>query len=367
MPDTSSGPIAAERGSPRRHRARRQRRSGRRRIGRTVGIALAVLLLGTAGAGYWAYRSLDGNLTSVDLEQALGDDRPEKAPAARGATNLLVLGSDSRAGDNAELDSGVVAGARADTALVVHIPEDRTSAVAVSIPRDTLVDRPSCRSANGAETGPASRVMFNSVYTTGGSACVVRTVEQMSGVRVDHLLEIDFAGFEDLVDALGGVPVTVEEPIRDTKSGFTLEPGTHRLDGADSLRFVRTRYGYGDGSDLGRIGLQQQFLVALLNEVKRQDLLSSPAKSYRIARAATESLTTDAELGSLTALADFARGMRGIDPGAMETVMLPVAYDTADPNRVVPAEPQADELWQALRESADVPESAYDSPATAGR
>ncbi|MFJ8697487.1 LCP family protein [Streptomyces roseolilacinus] len=338
----------------------------RRRVWRGVGIGCAAVLVATAAAGWWAYRSLDGNLTGVDIGRALGDDRPRKAPGALDATNLLVLGSDSRAGENARLDGGAVGGARSDTALVVHVSGDRTKAVAVSIPRDTLVDRPSCTTPDGGGTGPAERVMFNSVYATGGAPCVVKTVEKMSGVRIDHFLEIDFAGFKDLVDELGGVTVEVREPIRDTKGGFSLEPGTHRLDGADSLRFVRTRYGYRDGSDLGRIGLQQQFLTALLREVQRQDLLGSPAKSFRIARSLTESLTTDSELASLTALVEFGRGMRGIDPAAMDTVMLPVVYDRTDPNRVVPAGPQADAVWKAIREDTPVPAAARRSPASAG-
>ncbi|WP_149179090.1 LCP family protein [Streptomyces sp. TRM49041] len=344
----------------------RPRRPTRRRGQRAVGIGCAVVLLGTAAAGWWAYRGLDGNIKAVDIGRALGDDRPQKAPGALRATNLLVLGSDSRAGANAALDGGDVGGARSDTALMVHVSADRTKAVAVSIPRDTLVDRPSCTTPDGRETGPATRVMFNSVYSTAGSACVVKTVEKMSGVRVDHLLEVDFAGFKELVDELGGVTVDVREPIRDTKGGFTLEPGTHRLNGTESLKFVRTRYGYRDGSDLGRIGLQQQFLTALLREVRRQDLLGSPAKSYRIASSLTKSLTTDSELASLTALVDFGRSMRGIDPAGMDTIMLPVVYDRADPNRVVPSEPQAGELWRAIREDTPVPASARKSPATAG-
>ncbi|WP_023588347.1 LCP family protein [Streptomyces thermolilacinus] len=337
----------------------------RRRVWRWVGGGCAVLLLAAAGGGWWAYSSLDGNIKGVDIGKALGDDRPRKAPSALGATNLLVLGSDSRAGDNAALDGGAVSGARSDTALVVHVSENRTKAVAVSIPRDTLVDRPACAKPDGGETAPATRVMFNSVYGTGGAPCVVKTVEQMSGVRIDHFMEIDFAGFKDLVDDLGGVTVEVREPIRDTKGGFTLEPGTHRLDGTDSLKFVRTRYGYRDGSDLGRIGLQQQFLMALLREVQRQDLLGSPAKTFRIAASLTKSLTTDSELASLPALVDFGRSMRGIDPVAMDTIMLPVSYDKADPNRVVPAEPQAGTLWKAIREDAPIPESARKSPAAA--
>jgi LCP family protein required for cell wall assembly len=343
-----------------------RRTTTRRRVLRTIGIGTAVLFLAAAGTGWWIYRSLDGNIQAVDLDRALGDDRPPKALSALGATDILILGSDSRAGDNAELDGGPVGGARSDTALVMHVSENRTEAVAVSIPRDTLVSRPSCVTADGTELGPATRVMFNSVYAQAGSACVVKTVEKMSGVRIDHLLEIDFAGFKELVDEIGGVTVDVSDPIHDTKGGFTLEAGSHHLNGTDSLKFVRTRHGYGDGSDLGRIGLQQQFLTALLSEVRQQDLLGDPVKSYRIARSMTKSLTTDSELASLTALAEFGRSMQGIDPGSLDTVMLPVEYDRADPNRVVAAEPQATDLWEAIRQDEEIPASARKSPATGG-
>ncbi|MFB7658050.1 MULTISPECIES: LCP family protein [unclassified Streptomyces] len=336
----------------------------RRRWGRIVLLSLVVLLLALGGTGYWLYSGLNGNIDGVDLDKALGSDRPEKLPTS--GQNLLVLGSDSRSGDNASLGTGKVAGARSDTALVVHIPEGRKQAVAVSIPRDTLVTRPECEKSDGSALPEARRVMFNSVYAQAGPACVVKTVEKMSGVRMDHYMEIDFAGFKGLVDAIGGVPVTVEEPIKDPASGLDLSAGTHTLDGTESLAFVRTRHGVGDGSDLGRIGLQQEFLIALLSEVKKQDLLGSPTKTYKIADSLTAALTTDSELASLTSLADFARSMNGVDPATMETIMLPVAYDKTDPNRVVAAEPQATELWKAVRSDSEIPESAKKSPATGG-
>ncbi|MFJ3926722.1 LCP family protein [Streptomyces sp. NPDC090022] len=339
-------------------------RSRGRRALRIGLLVLALLVLGTAGAGWWAYHRLDSNLASVDLDAAIGDNRPPKV--VPGARNILVIGSDSRAGANAELDHGQVSGARSDTAMLVHIPEGRARATAVSIPRDTLVTRPECKDADGATVRSANRVMFNSVYSLAGPACVVKTVEQMSGVRVDHFVEVDFAGFKGLVDALGGVTVTLDKPMSGAKGSLKLDAGTHRLNGEQSLRFVRTRYGYGDGSDLGRIGLQQQFMMALLAELKKQDALSNPARLYKLADAGTKSLTTDSGLGSLSALAEFAQSVQGVDPSTMETIMLPVAYDRIDPNRVVVAEPQATQLWEAVRKDEKIPASAKDSPAKAG-
>ncbi|CAM5230965.1 LCP family protein [Streptomyces griseomycini] len=355
---------AIDRPSPSHRSPRQDAPRRRRRTGRWVLLSLAVLVVAAAGTGYWLYNDLDGNIEGVDIDKAIGGDRPEKLPTS--GQNVLVLGSDSRAGDNAELNTGRVAGARSDTALVMHIPEGRTKAVAVSIPRDTLVTRPECAKADGSQVAPAERVMFNSIYSQVGPACVVKTVEKMSGVRMDHYVEIDFAGFKDLVDAIGGVTVTVDQDIHDPSSGLDLTAGTHRLNGTESLQFVRTRHGVGDGSDLGRIGLQQQFMVALLSEIKKQDLLGSPTKTYKIADTLTSALTTDSELASLTALTDFGRSLNGVDPAGMETIMLPVAYDKTDPNRVVAAEPQASTLWEAIRNDQDIPESAKKSPAGGG-
>src|SRR6478735_524410 len=248
--------------------SRRSPKPRKRRRGLKITLCvLLVLLLAGGGTVYWLYSRLDGNIQGVDIDKALGEDRPERLPTS--GQNLLVLGSDSRAGaENKALGGGgSVGGARSDTAMVVHIPEGRSRAVAVSIPRDTLVTRPECTKADGSTTPSANRVMFNSVYSQVGPACVVKTVEKMSGVRIDHYLEINFAGFKDLVDAIGGVTVKVDEPIKDKASGLDLTAGTHKLDGTQSLAYVRTRHGVGDGSDLGRIGLQQQFLLALLTEI----------------------------------------------------------------------------------------------------
>lgn len=348
--------------APSRRRGRPPRR--RRRVWRWIALSLVLLVLAAGGVGYWLYSDLNGNIKGVDLNKAIGDNRPEKLPTS--GQNLLVLGSDSRSGANASLGTGNVSGARSDTALVIHVPEGRQKAVAVSIPRDTLVTRPACTAKDGSALPSAKRVMFNSVYSIAGPACVVKTVEQMSGVRMDHFVEIDFSGFKGLVDAIGGVDITVDQEIHDKSSGLNLTAGEHRLDGTQALQFVRTRHGIGDGSDLGRIGLQQQFLIALLSEIKKQDLLGSPTKTFKIADSLTESLTTDSGLASLTKLAGFARSMNGIDPSTMETIMLPVKYDTQDPNRVVAAQPQANQLWKALRTDKEIPASAKKSPARGG-
>ncbi|MFJ5921474.1 LCP family protein [Kitasatospora sp. NPDC092948] len=349
-----AGPEATPDAAP--DRKARPRRRGRR-ILLIGGGALLALGVAVGGTGFWVYRHLEGNLDTVDIDRALGGDRPAVLPT--GAQDILVLGTDSRSGDNADLVGGDVDGtARSDTAMVVHIPQGRADATVVSIPRDTMVARPACTAADGGQVPEAPRVMFNSIYTAAGPACVVKTVEAMTGLRMNHYAEVDFAGFKDLVDAMGGVEITTDAPIDDRYSGLHLPAGTHQLDGTRALAFVRTRHGIGDGSDLGRIGLQQKFLLAVLSQLQRKGTLSSPTKAFGVADAATKALTTDTDLGSLNGLLDFAQSMKGLQPERMRTVTLPVVTDRIDRNRVAADEPRAQQLWQALREDRPAPAPA---------
>jgi LCP family protein required for cell wall assembly len=352
-------------------------RPPRRRWTRAVGYTLGGVLVLAAAGGGWAYWQLDANIRGVDIDAALGDERPHApvgmpmssgGPSATGAgatagagtftdgaLDILVLGSDSRDGEeNQRLGGGDSSGgARSDTAMVVHLNDGRTSATVVSIPRDTLVTRPSCPLPDGGGTEAAQGVMFNSAYAVGGPVCAVKTVEALSGVRMDHYLELDFAGFADLVDALGGVTVELTEAIDDDRSHLRIGAGVHRLSGEQALGLARTRHGVGDGSDLGRIALQQQLVTALLEEVSRAELLTDPVRLYRVADAATSGLTADTGLDSLEELAALGQSLRGLAPLAVRTVTLPVVPAPADANRVVPDEPEAGALWASLLPGAD--------------
>ncbi|MDX3246762.1 LCP family protein [Streptomyces sp. ME18-1-4] len=338
--------------------------AGRRsRALKAAGLTLAaVLVLGVGTAG-WAYWHLNGNIKSVDIDNALGDDRPAKAvpaptpsgsasaaPLPTEAVNILVLGSDSRSGAaNQALGGGDSTGARSDTAMVVHIDAGRTSATVVSIPRDTLVTRPSCPLADGGSTGVAYGAMFNTAYSVGGPVCAVETVESITDVRMDHYIEVDFSGFAKLVDALGGVTVTTDADIDDDDSHLHLKAGTHHLNGARALALARTRHGIGDGSDLGRIGLQQKLVKALLEQIAATDLLTSPTKLYAVADAVTGSLTTDTGLNSLPELTKLGQSLKNLSADHVRTVMMPVLPAPSDPNRVVAEEPAASALWRSLK------------------
>jgi LCP family protein required for cell wall assembly len=321
----------------------------RRRVLGVVALCTGAVLLVAGGGAAWAYFKLNGNIRTVDVSSELS--RPSQY--AKGAMNILVLGSDSRSGANASKAGGNTDGtARSDTAMVVHVNEAHTAATVVSIPRDTLVDRPACGSSAAARG-----VMFNSAFEVGGASCAIRTVESMTGLDMNHYVEIDFAGFAKLIDALGGVTVTTTVDIDDAQSGLHLKAGTHRLGGDEALAFVRTRHGVGDGSDLGRIELQQEMVKAILKQVESLNAFGDPTKLYAIADAATGAITTDRSLGSVNSLLSFAQGLKNIKSADITAVTMPNTSAPSDPNRLVALQPQASQLWSELKTDRPVPPS----------
>ncbi|KUJ38256.1 LCP family protein [Streptomyces sp. NPDC093228] len=343
-------------------RRRKPRGKGRRALVVMAWTAAGIVVLGGTGVGY-LYFKLNGNIKSVDINQALGTDRPAKVD--NGSENILVLGSDTRSGSNRTLGGGTDDGsARSDTAMIVHVYKGHKKASVVSVPRDTLVDRPECTDSKGNAQPAARSVMFNSAYSTGGATCAVKTVESITGIRMDHYVEVDFAGFQKLIDDLGGVQVTTTKAIDDRESHLALPAGTHTLDGRQALGLVRTRHGVGDGSDLGRIQLQQAFVKALVDQVKQIGILSSPTKLVDLADTATKAVTTDSDLASVKALASFANGLKGISSSHMNMVTMPVQYDPANPNRVLTDKSKARLIWSALENDKPIPAKATQGTAT---
>ncbi|MEV7233505.1 LCP family protein [Streptomyces sp. NPDC051020] len=341
---------------------KRRKKPSRRRRATVIAAwtAAGVVVVGGAGLGY-AYVKLNDNLKAVDINAALGKNRPVNVD--NGSQDILVLGSDSRSGANSAygVDEGT---ARSDTAMVVHVNKGHKTASVVSIPRDTLVTRPDCTSdTTGKTVAGQQRAMFNTAYEVGGPACAVKTVESMSGIRMDHYVEVDFTGFKKLIDQLGGVKITTTQAIDDSKSHLHLQPGTHTLNGEQSLGLVRTRKSIGDGSDLGRIQLQQAFIKALMEQVKSVGVFSNPKTLFDLADTATKAVTTDSDLGSVQSLTGFATGLKGLNPKNVTMVTMPVQYDPADPNRVVPLEESAQQVWTALKHDKPIPASATEKSA----
>ncbi|WP_406503070.1 LCP family protein [Streptomyces sp. NBC_00212] len=327
------------------------RKRSRVKIGIVISVSLLVLL--TSGAG-WIYIQLDGNIATFGADGISGD-RP---PASSNGPNVLVIGTDARTGGNSALGGGNKNDiGRSDTAFLLHVYADRKHAVAVSIPRDTLVGIPACKLPDGSWTSPQSNTMFNAAYSVGRSAkgnpaCTQNTVERLSGLRVDHTVVVDFKGFAKVTEAVGGVQVCLPQDIyqRDvnphltTRGAQIFAKGPQTVSGQKALDYVRIRHGIGDGSDMGRIKRQQAFVASLLKKVKSDGL--TPTSLLPLANAATQSLTVDPGLGSADKLISFAMSMKNIDLHNTKFVTLPWRYQGA---RVAIVRPDAEALWAALK------------------
>ncbi|MCX4746747.1 LCP family protein [Kitasatospora sp. NBC_01287] len=338
----------------------RKVRTRKARVLRAVAITVAALVLAGAGAAGYAYWRWNANIKSVDIDSQLGSARPS-APAG-GSFNVLVLGSDSRDGANGSLAGGATDGtARSDTAMVVHVNQAHSAATVVSIPRDTLVSRPACTAPDGSAVPAATGAMYNSAFEVGGAACAVKTTEQLTGMRMNHFVEIDFAGFAGFINAIGGVTVTTTVDIHDQDSGLDLKAGTTHLNGDQALAFVRTRHGVGDGSDLGRIELQKEMVKSITRQIGSIGMFTSPARLYTVGDTLTKSITTDSQLASVSALTGLGEDLKGIGADQLTMVTLPVVTAPSDPNRVVARMPQAGQLWAALRADQAAPQAIVSS------
>ncbi|MDN3293177.1 LCP family protein [Streptomyces ficellus] len=338
---------------------------------RAAAFAGAVVVLGAAGTGWWLYQKLDGNITTdtsaaTELER-YAKERP--ASLVRGARNILLIGSDTRAGSgNAQYgrDKGTQ---RSDTTILLHLAAHGRGVTAVSVPRDLMVRVPSCRKRDGTRTA-AQFAQFNSAFELGGTACTIRTVEKLTGIRVDHHVVIDFRGFKDMVNAVGGVRVCVSKPIHDPDAKLNLKAGARTLNGEQALGYVRARKSLGDGSDTERMERQQQFLAALVNKVHSNGVLLNPARLYPVLDAATKSLTTDPGLDSLKDLYDLSRAMRSVPTEKVQFLTVPRRPYSGNPNRDELVQPSANSLFKRLRDDEPVvvvpgdgqPESGGEEP-----
>jgi LCP family protein required for cell wall assembly len=319
-----------------------------RRVLTALAVIVAVLVATATTTAFVAYYRLSNNITHDDVDALLGTDRPDKVTepdAPKEPENILVMGSDERSGRAAENPD--VAGRRSDTTILLHLSADRESAVGVSIPRDTIVEIPSCERRDGTVV-PARTDMFNTAFSEAGTACTIKTVEKLTDIRIDHHVVVDFGGFKDMVNALGGVKVCVPEDVYDPQSHLNLEAGVQTVRGQQALAYVRTRHGLGNGSDLSRIERQQAFLSSMVSKVKDKGLLLRPDRLLSFLGAATNSITTDPGLGSLNALRGLAMDVRGIDTRDITFLTAPNEPYPADPNRVQLTE-AAEDVWEALR------------------
>ncbi|OIV38609.1 hypothetical protein BIV57_04985 [Mangrovactinospora gilvigrisea] len=336
-PELSPRRQAEARGAKRRDRRSRRWRWPRR-IVKTLLVLVVVLVLIGIGTLVWAQ-------TQLQHVDALADYSGR--PAAGAGTNWLLVGSDSRDNLTAEqkqqYHTGSDQGRRTDTIIVLHTGSDGTTLV--SIPRDSWVTIPAYQGT------AAHQSKINSAFGQGGAPLLVRTVETATGLRMDHYAEIGFAGFVNIVDALGGVHICLTAPVKDSKSGADLPVGCQTLDGQQALAFVRARY-FDPTSDFGRMKRQQQFLSALADRFLSADVLLNPFRIYPAMNAVFEALLLSDGTGLLD-LARLATALNSVSKGDGKELTVPIStgsYPTPDGEAVLWNKQEAATLFEQLRQ-----------------
>ena len=340
--------------------------------------ALAVLLAGVlfvvSSAGF-VYASLSSQfadrVVNIDAYSVDGQSKATPDSFEGRAVNILVVGTDSRNGASGELGAGDaddVPGLRNDSTMVIHVSADRSRVQIVSIPRDTLVDIPACKHRDGTTSEPTSDDMFNNAMVYGsnggddqediapGIACVKSTVEKLSGMSIAAFMVVDFAGFINMIDALGGVWFNIPEHIEDESAQLYIDAGCWKLSGTHALAYMRSRKGQGDGSDISRIGRQQQLISAMLRELQEKNYVTDPGALINFLQAAISAVNVSDNLGNASSDASLLINvLQKVDRTNIQFVTMPVEEPSWDPNRRIPSEPMARNVWTALKNDQALP------------
>ena len=329
--------------------------------------SLSVGVVVLASVSWLGLGVVSGNIARISVFSGL-EDRPEKTSKA---LNYLLVGSDTREGlTKAELkalrvgSTATAAGGRSDTMLLVHISKDRDKAYLVSFPRDSLVTIPAHLSTNGKTQIPARENKLNAAFSFGGAPLLIETIESETNLKIDHYIEISFAGFAGIVNALGGIEVCTKVDIDDPKSHLVLSAGTHTLDGIEALKYVRTRDFDGRG-DIGRMQRQQQFMSSVLNKATSTGVLLNPIKIVNFMNAAISTVKMDENL-SKEDLLNLAKQMRGLSSGTVRTLTVPLS--TANGRAagvgsvVIWDEALSADLWTRIRNDAALVDEVTPSP-----
>jgi LCP family protein required for cell wall assembly len=299
----------------------------------------------------------------VDISGLVGNQPVDLHPQAE---NILLIGSDSRQGLGPAY-AGLTTD-QSDTMMLIHIPANRQYAEVMSIPRDSWVGIPSCTMGNGEQSSPR-QFKINEAFAIGnldgnktalGAACTIKTLEQTTGIPINHFVVVNFAGFEGMVAALGGVYECNPAAFTDPSSGIVLSAGYHMLTPRQALAYVRARYGLGDGSDLERITRQQAFVSSLISRARSE--LLNPLAIYRFLDAATSSLTVDSQFGGITGIYDLERSLHGIPASKIAFFTVP-NHPRGDGANVLWSEPETSEIFASFRDDKPASASLF-APAT---
>ncbi|MCC3274824.1 MULTISPECIES: LCP family protein [unclassified Arthrobacter] len=306
------------------------------------GIAALLSLVLVAGVvfGVVQVMRLQGNFDTEPLNLGSGDAPVEQVDANTDPMQILVLGTDNRDGQNSN---------NSDVMMLVNLSADRSNVTVVSFPRDLLVPLPQCEDpASGVVYDAMDLGQLNGALGNGGPGCTVAAINELTGLTIDHFMMADFDAVKELSNTLGGVEVCVNQPVNDPLSGLDLPAGVSTVQGEQALAFLRTRHGFGNGGDEGRIRAQQSFLASMVRKVKDEGTLNNLPKLYSMAETVTKNLTVDEGLAQIPDLVSLATRLKDVDLGKVAFVTAPVVPWELDPNRLVLDEEKAQPLFDAL-------------------
>ena len=314
-------------------------------------------VVATSLVAYAKYRGLVGSIHREDVTAAMLGKRP---PDTAGL-NILVIGSDSRQGLGRKFGANVL-GSRSDTSMLLHIAPGHTRADIISFPRDSMVPVLACSNDGQGHTGqtaqPGTLERLNATFSAGGAPCLWRTLEQETGIRIQHFVEVNFASFQSIVNDVGGVPVCLPFAINNPQSRLHLGAGKRVVNGAQALAFVRLRENIGQGSDTQRIQRQQYFLAAVMQKLKTTSMLSQPTRIFNVVRDVAKSLTTDSAL-DLSTMLRIADSMKSLNSSSVQLVTVPVVPYVGDPAAELSWEqPQAARMFRAIEGDRALPAAA---------
>jgi LCP family protein required for cell wall assembly len=358
---TANGPRGPEGSGPDTagRRKRKQPKSRRKKALIWTGGVMAFVLVGLSIGAYALYQHFNDNLNSVDVGDVGNKNVTSDAPL-----NILIIGTDKRTGKGNEGYGDKGSAGHADTNILFHVSKDRTNATALSIPRDLITNIPECETTLPDGTKKVipgtQHIRFNVSLGQDGRdpGCTMRTVEEITGLKVDHFMMVDFNAVKELSTAVGGVKVCLAHPVKDPKSHLDLPEGKSKIQGEDALAFVRTRHSFGNQSDLDRIKVQQQFIGSMIRQMKSDDTLTSPTKLYKLANAATKALTVDKPIGSGTKLVSLAKELSKVDTKNITFVTVPVIDNPEEKVHatVVLNTAKSDPLFAMMREDTSLTE-----------
>lgn len=318
-----------------------------------IGVALAVVLVSGVSVSAFVVTDLYGTATADAVELEGQQPVPPDISEYEGGFDMLLVGTDTCEEAYAQLFGDRCSGDDAegnlnDVNILLHVSEEPRRITAVSFPRDLMLPIPECTREDGSTTSAMNKQPLNSAYMDGGLNCVAKTITEITGQDIEFAASVTFGGVIEITNSIGGVDVCLATPIKDRYTGLDMAAGTHNIMGLEALQFLRTRHGVGDGSDLGRIGNQQQYMSSLTRKLISGEVLGNVPTMLRLANTALSNLEASTSLTNPMTIVQIALAVKDVPFEDIVFLQYPTYEDPYDVNKVVADTESAQAMWDAI-------------------